>query len=310
MGETTIERDLRYAERPTGSLLLDLYRPARDGAVPVVVWLHGGGWFAGDRALAPDLRRYFASRGIAMASIEYRLSGQALWPAQLHDVRDAVRFLRAAAGDLGLRPDRIGLWGGSAGAHLAAIAGLAGRERHLDGEPGTGDASVTAVAASYPPVDLEQRHVPAGAPLGPPGAAGPRDSPEARLIGGTPDEQPERARDATVLTWVTSQAPAFQISHGTGDRLVPARHSELLHAALVEAGIESDLFLVDGFGHGFLNPPGRADVPAVMDDGRLATEQPAPALHRTSASAGDEPSTFGFDDVGDFFTRHLFEGEP
>ncbi|MFF3570015.1 alpha/beta hydrolase [Nocardia jiangxiensis] len=106
----SVTRDLPFADRATGALLLDLYTPiGADGPTPVVVWLHGGAWFTGDRTLAPDFGRFFVERGIAMASIEYRLSGQAVFPAQLHDVRSAIRFLRGNAATWNLRADRIGV---------------------------------------------------------------------------------------------------------------------------------------------------------------------------------------------------------
>src|SRR4051795_11319238 len=113
--ETVVIRDLVYARRATGPLLLDLHLPARPVlAPPVVVWLHGGGWRKGDRSFAPDLDRYFARRGYAMANVEYRLSGQALFPAQLEDVRDAIRWLRENAERLGLDGSALALWGSSA----------------------------------------------------------------------------------------------------------------------------------------------------------------------------------------------------
>ncbi|PJJ48218.1 acetyl esterase/lipase [Mumia flava] len=311
-------RALEYARRDTGPLVLDLHRPHASAPVPVVVWLHGGGWFTGDRELAPD-PRHLTERGIAMASIEYRLSGDALFPAQLHDVRAAIRWFRAHAGELGLDGDRIALWGASAGGHLAALAGLTG---HFDALPGeqradhprtvqadadhpVRDASVTAVAAAYPPVDLLGDQVPPGAPLGPPDPAA---TPEARLLGGIPAEHPDRARSASPLTYVTADAPPFQIAHGTGDLMVPSRHSELLYEALLAAGADAELWLVDGYRHGFLNPAGRADVPAAMDDGRLAAEVSPKATVCSSRHPCPVPTTFGFDRTADFLARCLTEG--
>ncbi|MFW0794409.1 alpha/beta hydrolase [Gordonia sp. CPCC 205515] len=295
-------RTLTYVNRANGPLLLDLYRPDQAEPVPVVIWLHGGGWFTGDRTLAPDLWRYFADAGIAMASIEYRLTGEAIFPAQLHDVRAAIRYLRTHAAELGLDPDRIGVWGASAGGHLAALAGLTGHLATLPGEDADGDASVRAVAESYGPVDLTQADVPPGAPL--PGTD-PRNSPEARLIGGLPDEQPYRATAASPHLQVTSAAPPFQISHGTGDVLVGHRHSELLHEALLAHGVASDLYLVDDYRHGFLNPGGRLDVDMakVFDDGRLEAEGTAPATHRTATT--EKRTRFGFDTIGAFLATHL-----
>src|SRR5699024_7346806 len=280
-----------YASRSMGDLALDLYQPATDSAVPVVIWLHGGGWFTGDRTLAPDLATYFVSRGIAMASIDYRLSGKAIFPAQLHDVRAAIRFLRANANSLKLKSDAIGLWGSSAGGHLAALTGLTGHIPRLDGEPQNQENDqrdttveskidteisprVRVVAESYGPVDLIAGVHEAQAKL--PG----RDattSPESMLLGGLPSERKELAHQANPLNWITSQAPPFQISHGTADHLVSHRQSQRLHEALTAAGIESELYLLDGSRHGFLNPAGRLDVEVarVMDDGRLEAEGPA-----------------------------------
>jgi acetyl esterase/lipase len=302
-----LDAGIAFARRDTGDLLLDLYRPAgTEHPVPVVIWLHGGGWFTGDRKLAPDLARHFCAAGIAMASAEYRLSGQALFPAQLHDVRAAIRFLRRHAADFGLDPHAVGLWGASAGGHLAALAGLTG---HLAAVPGeeddAGDASVQAVAEAYGPVDLAA--VVTEATAGIPGASG-ASSPEARLLGGLPAERPDLARQANPLSWVSAFAPPFQISHGTGDQLVPHSHGELLHAALAAAGVESELYLLDGYRHGFLNPAGRPDVEVsrLMDDGRLEAEGAARARRRTTAGpARDEAASFGFETIGGFFRRHL-----
>src|SRR3954467_9828502 len=127
--QVVVTRDVEYARRPTGPLLLDLYVPAEPVvAPPIVVWLHGGGWRKGDRSFSPDLERYFARRGYAMANVEYRLSGQALFPAQLEDVRDAIRWLREDAERLGLDGSAQALWGSSAGGHLAALAATTARE--------------------------------------------------------------------------------------------------------------------------------------------------------------------------------------
>ena len=122
-------RTLTYASRDGADLVLDLYLPAEPvrRPIPVIVFLHGGGWSGGTRTTGPDFRRYFAQDGFAMASIEYRLTPSITFPANVEDVRTAVRWLRANARSLALDPDRICLWGTSAGGHLAAVAGLAPR---------------------------------------------------------------------------------------------------------------------------------------------------------------------------------------
>ncbi|WP_432506755.1 alpha/beta hydrolase fold domain-containing protein [Kineococcus arenarius] len=317
--EAPTRSGLVFAERDGSPLLMDLVLPAGaggpSGPPPVVVWLHGGGWFTGDRHLAPDLTRFFAARGIAMASIEYRLSGQALFPAQLHDVRAAVRHLRREASALGVDGTRIGLWGSSAGGHLAALAGVTGHVRVLPGERVGDDepgADVQAVAEGYGPVDLE-RVVADSSGSAPPAMSG-ANAPEARLLGGPPAERPEAARAASPLTHVTAAAPPFQIAHGTADVLVRCDQSVLLHEALVAAGVESTLHLLDGYRHGFLNPAGAVEVPGprVFDDGRLEREGGAPSTVREFLPGRGErsgPATFSFDEVGDFLARHLLGEE-
>ncbi len=125
--DVKVMADLEFAAPNGKPLLLDLYLPVGvDKPLPVIVWLHGGGWRIGDRKLGPDFRVRFAERGYAMASIEYRLSGEALFPAQIHDVKAAIRWLRSVANEYGLDSGHIGLWRSSAGGHLAALAGTTG----------------------------------------------------------------------------------------------------------------------------------------------------------------------------------------
>ncbi len=299
--------DVMFVERDSGSLCMDLVLPRGSGPWPAIVWLHGGGWFTGDRMLAPDLGRYFAASGFAMASVEYRLSGTAPFPAQLFDVRSAVRFLRRHAVTFGIHSGAIGLWGSSAGGHLAALTAVTGHFSALDGESDdAGDAGVQAVSEGYGPVDLAAV-VAAAAPDSP--LAG-EQAPEARLLGGPPAEQAELAARASPLTYVSAAAPPFQILHGTADVLVPDSQSAALHTALSAAGVESTLYLLDDFRHGFLNPAGRVDLdgPKVMDDGRLEAEPGTPARFRHARpghveSSGKAPVSFSA--IGDFFAQHL-----
>jgi acetyl esterase/lipase len=308
--EAPTRSELVYATRGDEPLVMDLVLPPTTGPAPVVVWLHGGGWFTGDRHLAPDLTRWFAARGFAMASIEYRLSGRALFPAQLHDVRAAVRHLRRHAAALGVDADRIGLWGSSAGGHLAALAGVTGHLPVLPGEqvgPEDPHAGVQAVAEGYGPVDLAA--VVAAAVDAPAHLSG-ANAPEARLLGGLPAQRPDLARAASPLTHVGPAAPPFQIAHGTADVLVRHDQSVLLHEALAAAGVETTLYLLEGYRHGFLNPAGVVEVPGpgVMDDGRLEREVEVEANCRRflpghPETVGAQP--FSHDAVGDFFARHL-----
>lgn len=124
--------------------LADVYVPDGDGPFPAIIFLHGGGWRFGDRRLAPDLRRFFAESGFVMVSIDYRLSGEAIFPAAVIDTKTAIRWLRRHAADYNIDPERIGLWGSSAGGHLAAMAALSnarnsprtnGRTHHRRSQP-------------------------------------------------------------------------------------------------------------------------------------------------------------------------------
>jgi len=151
--------NIAYAT-PNGSLqLLDLYLPQGiEGALPVIIWLHGGGWRVGDRKLAPDLSCYFAKLGFAMVSIDYRLSGEALFPAQIHDVKTAIRWVRETADQYGFDRERIGLWDSSAGGHLAALAGvtegnvLEGENKEYENQ----SSHVQTVVVGYGPTDFLQ----------------------------------------------------------------------------------------------------------------------------------------------------------
>jgi acetyl esterase/lipase len=296
--------DVVFAERESGPLYVDLTLPsAPTGRDPLIVWLHGGGWFAGDRHLAPDLSRWFAEAGFVMASIDYRLSGDALFPAPLHDTRAAIRFLRENAVEYGIDPDAIGLWGSSAGGHLAALGGLTGHIAQLDGEPASQtSAAVQAVMDAYGASDL----VTVPLPKIPGMTIDPATTPEARLIGGPPATTLDRAASASPLTWVTPDAPPFLIAHGTGDPLIPTDQSARLHDRLVSVGADSTLYLLDGYLHGFLNQAGFADVPqGLWDAGRLEAEGEAPSAVATAGSPGYHRSAFSHAVIRAFFEQHL-----
>ncbi|MGY1641706.1 alpha/beta hydrolase fold domain-containing protein [Geodermatophilus sp. SYSU D00703] len=249
MPPTTVLRDLPYA-RPDGvELCLDLYVPEAPRPAPVAVYLHGGGWLRGARTdRAAERLVPVAADGVAVAAVQYRLSGQATFPAQLDDVRTAVRWLRAEGAAHGVDATRVGAWGASAGGHLAALAGLCPDAR--DGE--LGDSSVQAVVTWFPVTDLLARDtdVPEG-PL-PPFVSGPPLVPsfEARLLGlqATADD-PERARAASPLTHVRAGAPPFLVVHGDADGLVPSTHSRRLVAALRAAGVDTSFALLGGANH-------------------------------------------------------------
>jgi acetyl esterase/lipase len=245
-------------------LELDLHLPAGEGPHPVVVFLHGGGWRTGSRHLAgpayrgqtPTPFERVAQAGIAVAAVDYRLSGEATFPAQVHDAKAAVRWLRARAGELGLDPERVAAWGESAGGHLAALLGLVG-DASLEGDVGVVGTSsaVSAVVAWYAPSDLAA--VPADLGVDPHDPA----TREAQLLGAPAVDVPELAAQASPLSHVSPGAPPFLLLHGGADQLIPCVQSERLYDALVEAGVEAELDIYEDADHmwlGSAEAPGRA----------------------------------------------------
>ena len=249
-------------------LLLDLYLPgAGNGAAPwpAVVHFHGGGWRVGERSsLGPVLDGFVNSAfemltdaGFAVASADYRLSHEALFPAQLHDAKAAVRWLRDHAADYGVDPDRIYAWGDSAGGHLASLVGLTANADGVDaddsGAGGSGaDAAVAAVAAWYPPTDLGRM-----AEQSLPAAVARADDPGSReelLVGGVLADEPAKAAAASPISYANRSAPPFFLAHGTADRFVPPAQSESLAAALEGAGSAVELLLIEDADHMWILP--------------------------------------------------------
>ncbi|MDQ1053577.1 acetyl esterase/lipase [Arthrobacter sp. SORGH_AS 212] len=272
---TTAGRILRGIEfaRPGGGapLLLDLYLPAADPARgpasgaprPAVVHFHGGGWRTGERSsLGPTVDSFGLSpieqlvdAGFVVASADYRLTDSATFPAQLHDAKAAVRWVRAHAADYDVDPGRIYAWGDSAGGHLASLVGLTAGSAAFADDGGTGTADgVAAVVAWYPPTDLVRM----GAQARPDAVASADDpgSREALLIGAQPADAPDKATAASPLTYVHTGAPAFLLIHGTDDRFVPTAQSTALAGALEDAGAAVELLLLDGADHMWSTPNG------------------------------------------------------
>jgi acetyl esterase/lipase len=279
--EAQLIADLEYA-RPNGTpLLLDLYRPEEvTGPLPVILWIHGGGWREGHRG-APRSAVEFVARGYAVASIDYRLSDAALFPAQIDDCQAAVRWLRAHAEDYQLDPQRFVAWGEGSGGHLAALLGtMSGLpEDENDGV----SADVQAVVDFGGPVDLltlDKNVVDADAERF-------EDtwSPEALLLGGPVEERAELAARANPLTYLVGRyrPPAFFVVHNKVDPLVPVQQSDRLVRALREAGGAVRYLRLDGWQHN--SPISRELEEAVAEflDRRLSPQQ----LHK--ASHADRP---------------------
>lgn len=249
---------IEFARIGERSLQLDLYLPAnRAEPVPLVVCIHGGGWRNGNKAALARQARAFADAGFAAISVSYRLSGEARWPAQIHDVKAAIRWARAHAAKHGFDPARFATFGTSAGGHLAAFAGTTGGVRthtvgnvtyDLEGDVGEHDGESSAVQAVldfFGPTDfLQMKDHPSRIDHE---AA---ESPESLLVGAAIRTVPERVALADPLTFVDPRDPPCFIAHGRRDQAVPFHQSELLHAALRAAGVDSVLFDIGPAGHG------------------------------------------------------------
>jgi len=235
------QKDVPYVEKGHERQKLDLYLPEKaDGPLPVIVWVHGGGWQGGSKDRCPAVR--FVPKGYAVASINYRLSQHAPFPAQIEDCKAAIRWLRAHAREHQLDPDRIGVWGASAGGHLVALLGTASDVKDLEGKLGHNDQSskVCCVCDWFGPTDFT--------PLieNSTGAAGVVE----KLLGGPVKDNAEKARLASPITHVTSDDAPILIMHGDKDALVPLSQSESFTAALKKAGVEVTFQVLPGAGHG------------------------------------------------------------
>jgi acetyl esterase/lipase len=219
--------------------LLDFCLPLTgEPPFPLVVYVHGGGWHAGDKSQFPSA--LLRNAGYATASINYRLSREAPFPAQILDCKQAVAFLRANAKTLGIDPTHIGAWGGSAGGHLVALLGTTGDAKSPSWAttPGISN-SVAAVCDWCGPSDL----------LSVQAQSSPRrklSQPVVELLGGTPSERPELAKEASPVTFAHKGCPPFLIMHGTSDDVVPIEQSRELSDALKAKGVDCTYEEVDG----------------------------------------------------------------
>jgi acetyl esterase/lipase len=249
-----VVRNKSYGGSGTSNLL-DLYLPAKSpDPVPLVIWIHGGGWESRDKQTWPAI--FLVDKGFAVASINYRLSQEAKFPAQIHDCKAAVRWLRANAKTYRLDPERFGVWGGSAGGHLAALLGTSGEDKTMDGSVGKHlkvSSRVQAVCDWFGPTDLEQL---AAFQATFPGL--PIDYPKTAVLKllGTSKGIKARAVKANPITFVSEKAPPFLIMHGDGDRLVPLQQSRILESALKKARAQVELRVVPGADHGLFNDHG------------------------------------------------------
>lgn len=244
---TRIVRDIIYKHINGRELKLDVYLPAQSHAnKPLLIWFHGGAWRRGNKADLPmrnsRLTAELLNNGYAVASVEYRLSGEAKFPAQIQDANDALYYLAAHASEYGWHADNMMLGGRSAGAHLAALTALPENtptQFVTAVRPAT--IKIKAAAVFFGIYDLialgEQKNNPKGGS-------------ETTLLGASPASIPDIARAASPLNYVGRNSPPVVILHGLADRTVPHTQSAMLYAALQKAGVNSELHLVTDAKHG------------------------------------------------------------
>lgn len=259
--DVLVQRDVEYGKAGERVLKLDIIQPKQPSETPrpVIVFVHGGGWRGGDKSHGLGLlSRYAATGNYFCVSVGYRLSGEAIWPAQIHDCKAAIRFLKAHAKKYNIDPQKIGVWGISAGGHLVSLLGTTGDVKELEGDCGWPEQSsrVACVVDFCGPTDFVA--------IGkmPKGDA---TSAVAALLGGPIAERTEAARQASPLTYVSKDDAPVLIVHGTNDNVVPFSQAEVFHQALKNAGVEATLVRIEGGGHGIGGPEVHRRVQAFFE---------------------------------------------
>lgn len=253
---TTSHFDIPYATAGGHRLLLDLHLPPGAGHPPLVIYLHGGAWRAGDKGEVPA---FLVHSGYAVASLDFRSSELARFPANVHDIKAGIRFLRANAARYGYRADRIAVSGSSSGGHLAALVGTTNGHPELEGEVGEHARESSAVQAIITWVGASnlatiiQQSTPDGLKVRVPAVQ--------LLLGGLPDEVPELARLASPVAHVDGDDPPILILHGDQDLTIPVNQALELDGAYRRAGRVAELMIIPGAGH--VARPFFNDAPAV-----------------------------------------------
>ena len=247
----TMHRDVAYVTDGHERQKLDLYVPDTGENLPLIIWVHGGAWRGGDKT--NYVRMEYLKTGYAGASLNYRLSQHAIFPAQIEDVKAAVRWLRANAETYRLDPNRFAAWGSSAGGHLVAMLGTTGDVAEFEvGENLKVSSRVQAVVDYFGPTDflqMDAQSLPDGLVHDAP------DSPESQLVGGPIQEHKDRVARANPITYVSKDDSPILIIHGDQDKLVPYQQSVLLNDALEAAGVPVTFYKVEGGGHGWFKDP-------------------------------------------------------
>ncbi|MGV3662722.1 MAG: prolyl oligopeptidase family serine peptidase [Prosthecobacter sp.] len=290
-------RDLVYVEGGHERHKLDLYLPEKaDAPLPVLIWVHGGGWQNGSKDGCPPLRGGYVQRGYAVASINYRLSTHAVFPAQIEDCKAAIRWLRAHAREYSLDTQRFGVWGASAGGHLVALIGTSGDVKEFDVGANLDQPSrVQAVCDYFGPTDFTVF-------VTTPGYASHAtdSSPEAKLLGGAVMQNKDKAARVNPITYISKDDPPFLIVHGDKDPIVPLNQSQLFFAALKKANVSAHFHTIHGAGHGGPGFVGKNidDMVGTFFDTRLKQVSSKVDALTTESTAGAQPAATPAEPVG------------
>ncbi len=245
-----VGRDIEYAQVGRQSLRLDIYSPKEPvGKLPTVVWIHGGSWNSGDKNFCPI--GFMAAQNLAIVSIDYRLDTVAPFPAQLYDCKGAIRWLRANADKYNLNANHVGIFGASAGGHLALLLATTADNPKMEGDVGGNlnfSSRVQCVCAFYPPTELNRLVSNPQFRTNPNGDV-------AKLIGGAVAQNVDKALVASPVTYVNKNCAPVFLMHGGTDTLVPPEQSQIFYDALLKAGVEAQLEIIPGKGHGIIAPP-------------------------------------------------------
>lgn len=228
-------RNVRYTppEWPQ-ALAADIFLPETAGPLPAVLLVHGGRWESGSRAETESIATQLAAAGFVVVNIDYRLAPAFRFPAPLHDLQQAVRWMRANADSFRIDPQRIGAFGYSSGAHLVSLLATVGGNDPLATPHGGPDTRLGAVVAGGLPADLRLYGSGRGCP---------------DFLGGTAMELPAIHALASPITHVTADDPPMFLYHGALDDIVPVQHAEAMLAALTGVGVPAELHVVRGVGH-------------------------------------------------------------
>lgn len=257
-GAPSVQRGIAYADA-SSSQTLDLYLPpGATGPVPLVILIHGGAFAMGDSGMEAGKAQALVDRGYAVASLNYRLSGEALFPAGAQDVKAAVRYLRANAGALGIDPEAFAAWGSSAGGWLANMLGVTGDQQTVFDDPSLGNpdtsSAVQAVVSWFGPTNFATMDTQAGDVAACAGQSQVHDdagSPESAWLGGALTDVPELTAQTDLASYLSTatDVPPFYFAHGDSDCNVPAGQSQELASALDAIGAPETVSIVAGAGH-------------------------------------------------------------